>query len=173
MFDRETISMDELFEATPDSEMLTEAQQRPTVATGRYTFVAKKVQAVRQPTDAKFLAGQPIISVWGQVTDPESGAKRGHVGFDMTWKTVRSEKGYLNMASKLYGLCTKAIGLSAGSNAQEMVDALKGTPIRVYVKQIFQTPEGWKTASTDEAASEYRKAGYRAISKVEDIQPID
>lgn len=171
----ETIDIESLYETHTTKEQIKESFDRMTVPTGRYKFVATKVETVQGGEDHPVpgLQKRPYVKVFGKLVgpDPVTGEekRKGSVGFDASWEVRRTDNGKMDRFAKLWGQVVTALGIPDASIG-ETVNALKSYPVELYVTEGFKDPaEGWRTIRDEEKRKEVRKAGYDTRNFVDSV----
>lgn len=169
MVNNHEIDIESLYNKTTTAEQIKESFDRLTAPTGRYTFTASKVEALRGPEDhpVPALQEREFLHCFGKMTNAE-GKKFGSVGFDASWDVRRTDAGKLDKPSKLWGQLVVALDMK-DKPVGEVLNALKQYPVSIYVNESFKTPDGYRTARTDEERKDYRRAGYNSRNFVESI----
>lgn len=171
----EAIDIESLYETHTSKEQVKESQDRFTVPTGRYKFIASKVETVQGAEDHPVpgLQKRPYVKVFGKLveTDPATGEekRKGSVGFDASWEIRRTDAGKLDRFAKLWGQMVRALGVETAS-VGEAVNALKQYPVELYVTEGYKDPaEGWRTIRDADKRSEVRKAGHDTRNFVDSV----
>lgn len=167
------LDIDTLFDQVTSQEQIRESFDKMTAPTGRYRFVATKVEALAGSEDhpIPMLRGRQYVHVFGKMTEvlPDGTEKRrGSIGFDASWEPRKTEKGVADRPSKLWGQTVVAFDMKT-SKVGEVVNALGQYPLTLYVTENFKTPEGWRRASDPEVRKMYRSKGYDARNFTESV----
>lgn len=155
----DTIDLEELYNTYTSEEQLKESYERRTVPTGRYTFQAEKVTPRQMSDESPFWAGRKLATLSGRLYEGDQ--PRGRFVFDVSWDVVRRENGKMDGPSMLWGQLVNTLG-AKGKSVGEIVEMARTYPLGIYVTESFKTPEGWRTARTEDERKVYRSAGYDA-----------
>lgn len=169
----EIISIEDLYEKHTDAQNIKESFERMTAPTGRYEFVATKVENLRGGEDhpLESLRGREYVHVWGKLTKEQpDGTKKGfgHIGFDASWERRTDKRGQPDGAYKRWGQAVRALNMEKDSIG-EVSNAIGQYPFSVFVTESFKTPEGNRVARDSEQRKTYRAAGYQARNYVDSI----
>ena len=167
------ISLDDLFNTFTSTEQIKDSYEKRTVPTGRYTFTASRAEA-RLANDNSPWPGRKMGAFFGQLKNGEN-KRIGSVGFDASWEVMHQvdKNGHKRQdkASSLWGQLVTALNMKASSVA-EVIKAAGQYPLSLYVNEAFKTPEGWRTAKTQDDRSKYRAAGYDGRNFVESVSKV-
>lgn len=175
------LDIESLYGKTTSPEHIKDSFDRMTVPTGRYTFAATKVEAVRGAEDhpVPMLRDREFAHVFGKLTTADEGKKRGNLGFDASWEARKTDQGKMDKPGKLWGQILVALDMKEKGVA-EVLDGMRMYPLSVYVNESFRVPgEGkdagrlvYRTARTEEDRAAYRKAGYESRNFIESVSRV-
>ncbi len=170
------LSMEELFDKRASQAMVSEANAFKTVPKGVYRLRATKYDASEDQ------AGR--VNIWFSVDilDAE-GNRKAKGSLKVSPSEVRTQKGYLDTKSKIYGQLVKALGLTPQQdgqeqpNAGEVIQTFMSTPVDGFVALSFKGPKDpmtgyptWMDPQNEAEETQYRAAGYTPTNIIRSVQ---
>ena len=162
--ENQTFDLTTLFEKRAADVVAKEANQFPTLPSGKYRLTVEKVEG-RIGSEQSPWPGAELIHLQIAAQSPD---RKGKLFQDISYQTLRRQNGKLDTPTKLWGQYEKALGV-IGKSAGEVLEAIRLYPVDAYVSESFKTLEGYRTPRTDAERTQFTDANYEIRNFIQNV----